>query len=94
MLYYSPDPRLQPRQTKSWYIKISSFCFWLNLFQDQKQELNYTGSDLVMIYVQKEIQGTNLHHPTIINQDGVWGCNITLHYWRIVSLQIKVYEDK
>ena len=72
MLYYSPDTRLQPRQTKSWYIKISPFCFWLNLFEDQKQELNYTGSDLVMIYVQKEIQGTNLHHPTIINQDGAW----------------------
>ena len=70
MLYCSPDPRLQPRQTISWYTKISPFCFWLNLFEDQKQELNYTGSDLVMIYVQKEIQGTNLHHPTIINQDG------------------------
>ena len=41
----------------------------------------------------KGIQGTNLH-PTIINQDGARGCNISLHYRRIVSLQIKVYEDK
>ena len=66
---------------------------FLVLVKNKKQDLNYTGSDLVMIYVQKEIQGTNLH-PTIINQDGARGCNITLHYRRIVSLQIKVYEDK
>ena len=46
-----------------------------------------------MIYVQKEIQGTT-STIQLLSTKTVRGGNITLHYWRIVSLQIKVYEDK